>query len=60
MTLEDYLASKKTSTLRKEARKPEEVKKANIEKATENKQKQSTQTSQIKNQETYNVATGQS
>jgi len=32
LTLEDYMASKKVSTLKKEARKPEELKKANIEK----------------------------
>jgi len=35
LTLEDYMAQKKKSTLKKEARKPEELKKANIEKAQE-------------------------
>jgi len=32
LTLEDYLATKKVTTFKKEARKPEELKKANIEK----------------------------
>ena len=33
MTLEEFLASKKVSNIKKEARKPEELKKTNIEKA---------------------------
>jgi hypothetical protein len=44
--------------MKKEARKPEELKKANIEHATEFKQKTSTIESKLTNQEIYNAATG--
>jgi len=43
LTLDQFLASKKTATsYKKESRKPEELKKANIEKATEKTEKIST------------------
>jgi hypothetical protein len=47
-TLEDYLATHKKANFKKEARKPEELKKANIEKG-ETKVKQSTLNNQLKN-----------
>ena len=54
------MSSKKKSTLKKEARKPDELKKQNIEKGQEKKEKQSTITSQLKNQDVYSKAVGQS
>jgi len=56
LTLEDYMASKKKSTLKKEARKPEELKKVNIEHGVEKVDKISTISSHIKNQEVYNAS----
>ena len=48
-TLEEYLASQsKLKSFRKEARKPEELKKANIEKTTESKNKVSTLSTNLK------------
>lgn len=55
LTMEEYLAGKKTAGYKKEARKPEELKKTNIEKGQE-KQKISTIESKINNAETYNVS----
>jgi hypothetical protein len=59
LTLEEYFASKKTAGYKKEARKPEELKKTNIEKGQE-KQKIETITSKISQQEVYNASTAQS
>jgi plasminogen activator inhibitor 1 RNA-binding protein len=58
LTLEEYMAQKKKSTLRKEARAPEQLKKENIEKVDAEKQKVETISSNLRNQETYSIATG--
>ena len=55
VTLDQFLAGKKNISYKKEARKPEEVKKTNIEKAGE-KHKTETLVSQLKAAETYNVS----
>jgi len=54
--LDQFLATKKVTNFKKEARKPEEVKKANIEKAEEKVNKVQTISSTLKNQEVYNAA----
>jgi len=59
-TLDDFLAGKKVSQFKKEARKAEEVKKTNIEKKTEGKDKISTLNNQLKDQDVYSVSVGQS
>lgn len=56
MTLEEYLAQRKTVNIKKEARKPEEIKKANIEKAERAEDRNEPKQSSIKNQELYNVS----
>jgi len=56
LTLDQFMAGKKVSHEKKEARKPEELKKANIEKATGKVEKVTTITSKIANQETYNAS----
>lgn len=59
LTIEEYMAQKKTAGYKKEARKPEEIKKTNIEKGQE-KQKITTIESKISNTETYNASVAQS
>ena len=56
-TLDDYFANKKRALPKKEARKVEEVKKANLEKVETQKQKVTTQESNLRNMETYTAAT---
>jgi hypothetical protein len=56
LTLEEYMASKKKTTFKKEARKPEEMKKTNVEKGGEEKTKTETIATNLKNSETYNAA----
>lgn len=46
--------------MRKEARKPEEAKKANLEKKDQEKDKVSTLNTAIKAQDTYSISTGKS
>jgi len=50
------MAQKKKVNIRKEARKPEEMKKANIEHAEKEKNKTETIQTNLKNNETYNIA----
>lgn len=59
VTLQEYLASKKTVGLKKEARKAEEVKKTGIEKVEKNTDRVETITSNLKNSELYSVAKSQ-
>lgn len=56
ISLQDYLANKKTTHFKKEARKPEELKKENIEKVARTGDRIETITSSLKNQELYSVA----
>jgi hypothetical protein len=56
LTLEQFYEGKKKTHFKKEARKPEELKKANIEKASEKVEKISTIASNLRNQETYNAS----
>jgi hypothetical protein len=56
MTFQEYMAQKKLTGMKKEARKPEEVKKKDIEKVEAPKGKATTITSNLKNQETYAIS----
>lgn len=58
LTLAEYLAQKKRSTLKKEARGHEEVKRTNLEAAAPKKEKVETITNSLRNQEVYNTAVG--
>jgi plasminogen activator inhibitor 1 RNA-binding protein len=60
LTLEEYLAQKKKSTIKKEARKAEELKKDNIERVETGKQKVETLESKIRGNETHTIASGKS
>jgi hypothetical protein len=53
LTLQEYLAQKKTVGLRKEARKPEEVKKAGIEKVEKQADKTTSINNQLKERDLY-------
>lgn len=59
-TLDEFLAGKKTTNFKKEARKAEEVKKTNIEKTEEKKHKVQTITSHLTSNDTYSAATAKS
>ena len=58
MTLEQYLAEKKAPVARKEARKAEEVKKENLQRTENTKEKITTITSNLTNKDVYSIATG--
>lgn len=58
LTYEEYMAKKKRSTLKKEARGHEEVKRTGLQAAEPKKEKVQGLNSQLKDQEVYNVAVG--
>jgi hypothetical protein len=58
VTLEEYLAQKKKTAFKKEARQAEALKKDNIEKVEGEKKKVETIATTIRNQDTYSIATG--
>jgi len=61
VTLSEYLEKQKvTKQFKKEARKPEENKKLNVEKVATEKEKVATLNTQLKSNEVYNVSVGQS
>jgi len=57
-TLDDYFANKKSTNFKKEARKPEELKKPNLEKKADEKTKTSTIVSHLNANDLYNSAVG--
>ena len=57
ITLDDYFAKKKKPVAKKEVRKVEEVKKANLEKVDAKKEKVATIESNLRGMETYTAAT---
>lgn len=57
LTLQEYLAQKKKATIKKEARKPEESKKANLEKVERTGDRTETKQNSLKNQELYSAGT---
>ena len=56
MTLQEYQAQKKKTNFKKEARKPEEIKKTGIERVEKTTQKVEGKSSQLKNNELYSIS----
>ncbi len=60
LTFQEYLAQKKKATFKKEARKPEELKKTGIEKVEAQRDKVESINSNLRNNELYNASTAKS